>query len=505
MFDEEKQEFPEINYIGLVDTDDDSKVFGVKEIDRRRHTYILGKSGMGKSTLLENMILQDIYQGKGCCFIDPLGDSAIAIMDKIPKYRHKDVIYFNPADRENSMGLNLLEKINDQFSPSLIVADIMSIMERIWSGAWSARMEYILSNALLALIENDEPHTLLGVLKMFNDQKFLEKVVEDCENMIVRNFWNSEYKQFPPSYKIEAIAAIQNKLGQLFANELIRNMLGQKKSTINFDDIVNNRKILICNLAKGQIGDGNSNLLGSLLVSKILMSIMARVNIKEKERVDFYLYIDEFQNFVNDSFRTILAEARKFRLCLTIAHQYLSQLDSKEDKQAMRDAIFGNTGTIITFQLGQGDAEIVGNEMGILEENHKHFLNLSVGQIIVKQSVDFKQLDPFVAYTLPRLYNDFSGNFEECMHMSNANYSREKEEVEKEINNYYKPEQGAENSKTRRADKRRLEREEKIRQGLIVPKNFHADFSEKIGEKETEQTKIPAEIGDIFVFKQEKK
>lgn len=446
----------EINYLGLVDIEGVDKTFGILTGDRRRHTYILGKSGMGKSTLLENMILQDIYAGHGACYIDPLGDSAQSILDRIPSYRTQDVIYFNPSDRENCIGINLLET-KDNESASLITAEIMSIMERIWSGAWSPRMEYIMSNALLALIDVGD-QTLMGTLKMFGDQKFMEKVAQVCNNIIVKNFWQYEYKQFPPAYKVEAVAAIQNKIGQLFANKLIANIIGQVKSTVDFHDIINNRKILICNLSKGQIGESNCNLLGSLIVTKLQLAAMSRATIAEQERRDFYLYIDEFQNFINDSFVTILAEARKFRLNLTLAHQYLGQLDGEESDK-IKQAIFGNVGTLITFQLGQMDAETMGKEMQI--ENINYFQDLDVGQILIKPSIDSKQVSTFFANTLTPMYMEFSGNLESCISISRNNWTRAIDEVEQEIVEYYRKEP-VDNAKTRRAKKRAEERYKRI-------------------------------------------
>jgi hypothetical protein len=472
---------PYINYLGLTEIEGEHKIFGVKANDRRRHTYIIGKSGMGKSTLLENMILQDIFQGHGACYIDPLGDSAVAIMDRIPKYRHKDVIYLDPTNSHYSIGLNLLD-VENNVPTSLIVDEIMSIMERIWAGAWSARMEYILSNALMALIDI-KGQTLLGALKMFSDNAFLDKVAAQCQNIIVKNFWNNEYKQFPPNYKTEAVAAIQNKIGQLFSNELLMNILGQIKSTIDFNDIINNKKILICNLAKGQIGEGNSNLLGSLIVTKLQMATMARSAIAEDKRFDFYLYIDEFQNFVNDSFVTILSEARKFRLNLILANQFLGQLVSTEDKDKIKQAIFGNVGTIISFQLGQQDAEEMAKEMQISEENQKYFQDLAVGQILIKPSINFKQVGTFFAYTLPQLYTEFEGNYEECRKLSIKSFTRPSTEILKEIKAYYKSEP-VDNAKSRRAMKRKLERDEKIRLGLIIPKYLQNDENENDDENE---------------------
>ena len=437
-----------INYLGLVELEGVHKTFGLGQGDRRRHTYIIGKSGMGKSTLLENMILQDIYAGFGCCYIDPLGDSAVSIMDRIPSYRHKDVVYFNPSDKSGSVGINLLEIANGQ-SPSLITSEIMSIMERVWSGVWSPRMEYILTNSLIALIENTEDHTLMGCMKMFNDPTFADKIAQNCNNMVVKQFWTKEYPAFPPNYKTEAVAAIQNKIGQLFTNEMVGQILGQAKSTINFEDILNTNKIFICNLSKGQIGESNCNLMGSLIVTKIQLAAMNRAQIPASERKDFYLYIDEFQNFVNDSFITILSEARKFRLNLIIAHQYLGQLSDDDDK--IKQAIFGNVGTIISFQVSKKDAEYLGEEFQI--ELFQYFQNLGLGQVIIKPWIEQKQTSAFFAYTLRDLYQDYKGNYEKCRLLSNKLYTRKSTDIQREITAYYKSEP-KDNAKARRNQKR---------------------------------------------------
>jgi hypothetical protein len=420
-----------ICFMGTVDIDNQFKSFGLLQEDRRRHVYILGKSGMGKSTLLENMILQDIYTGHGVCFLDPLGDSAESIMDQIPRYRQKDVVYFNPVDTDFPIGLNMLESKGEP--DFLIASSLMTVLKRIWEGAWSSRMEYILNNTILALLETPGS-TLLGVVKLLTDKGFRDYVTKNCTNILVKNFWEQEFPRLSQQYQSEAIAPILNKVGQFFSTSMIRNILGQSTSTINFRDIMDNRKILIANLAKGKIGEDNSSLLGSMIVSKFQLAAMSRTDMPENERKDFFLYVDEFQNFITDSFATILSEARKYRLCLTIAHQYIDQLSSEESEK-IKNAIFGNVGSIISFRVGANDSEMMEKELQpVLKEN---FLNLDSRQMIVKLSVSNRTLAPFVATTLPPIYSSIKGNKQELIDYSRHTWGVKVDKVAEEINTFF--------------------------------------------------------------------
>ena len=382
---------PDICYFGQVNDRGLGKKFGILQDDRRRHMYILGKSGMGKSTLLENMILQDIYNGHGVCFMDPHGDSSETILDRIPSWRKNDVVYFNPGDMENPIGFNMLEAKRGE-QPFLIASGMMAVFGRIWAGMWSSRMEYILNNTLLALLETPG-NTLLGVVRMLTDKDFMTKIVDNCEDPMVRNFWIKEFASFNDKYRTEAIAPILNKIGQFFSTDLIRNILGQPKSTIDFRDIMDNKKILIVNLSKGKIGEDNSNLLGSFIVTKLQLAAMSRVDIPEHERNDFYLYVDEFQNFTTDSFATILSEARKYRLCLILAHQYISQL-TESGNEKVRNAIFGNVSTICTFRVGTDDAEFLEKEFDPIFTGSQ-LLGLNKHQLIMKLSINGKTVAAF--------------------------------------------------------------------------------------------------------------
>jgi hypothetical protein len=427
----------ELCYLGLTEIDGITKTFGILPDDRRRHMYIIGKSGVGKSTLLENIILQDIYAGKGICFIDPLGDSAEKILDKIPTYRHKDVIYLNPSDVEMPIGINMMEAQNDE--PNyLIAAEMMSVFKKIWVGAWSGRMEYFLNNAILALL--DVPgNNLIGISKMFTDKLFRKYISENCKNLMVKNFWQVEYLGYSDSYKNEAAGSIVNKINQFLANDMMRNIFGQQKSSINFREIMDKQQILIVNLSKGRIGEENARLFGGLLITKLQMAAMSRVNIPENERKDFYFCVDEFQNVISDSFATILSEARKYKLNLILAHQYMAQLIDTENTK-VRDSVFGNVGTIITFQIGFDDAEYL--ERLFFPKSQKGesiplFLGLDRGQILCKLFVQSKTIETFFANTIPPLYQEFKGHKTQVENISREVYGRNREKIEKEIEDYF--------------------------------------------------------------------
>ena len=445
---------PDICFFGQVSDRGMIKKFGILKDDRRRHMYILGKSGMGKSTLLENMILQDIYNGHGVCFMDPHGDSSETILDRIPKWRKNDVVYFNPGDMDNPIGFNMLEATRGE-EAFLIASGMMAVFGRIWAGMWSSRMEYILNNTLLALLETPG-NTLLGVVRMLTDKDFMTKIVNNCEDPMVRNFWIKEFGSFNDKYRTEAIAPILNKIGQFFSTDLIRNILGQPKSTIDFRDIMDNKKILIVNLSKGKIGEDNSNLLGSFIVTKLQLAAMSRVDIPEHERNDFYLYVDEFQNFTTDSFATILSEARKYRLCLILAHQYISQL-TESGNEKVRNAIFGNVSTICTFRVGTDDAEFLEKEFEPIFTGSQ-LLGLSKHQLTMKLSIDGKPSLPFMAGTLPPMFEGCKGTFESVVAQSQERYASSKEKVKDRINRWLSYDYGEEIEEEKRKKQEEYEK-----------------------------------------------
>ncbi|MDO8470316.1 MAG: type IV secretion system DNA-binding domain-containing protein, partial [bacterium] len=314
----------DVIYFGRVNFRNANRLFGIKRKDRRQHMYVIGKTGTGKTTLIHNMMVQDVANGEGMAVVDPHGELVEGLLEKIPAERISDVVYFNPADPDSAIGFNPLELPDPKYK-HLVASGLMGIFTKIWSGVWSARMEYILNNAILALLETPGS-TLLGVPRLLVDKSYREQVISNVKDPVVRAFWINEYEEWKDQFRNEAIAPIQNKVGQFLSTALVRNIVGQSRSTIDIFDIMNTGKILLVNVAKGRIGEDNSALLGAMIITKLQLSAMERVRIPEDERVDFFLYVDEFQNFATDSFANILSEARKYRLDLVIAHQYVGQL-----------------------------------------------------------------------------------------------------------------------------------------------------------------------------------
>lgn len=331
--------------------------FGISENDQRQHIYIIGKTGSGKTTLLKNMIIQHIALGHGVGLIDPHGDLAEEILNCIPSKRTNHVVYFNPGDLEFPVAFNVLANVAPD-QRHLVASGIVSAFKGIWRDSWGPRLEYILYNAVAALLDCRNA-TLLGVSRMLTDDTYREKVIRQVEDPFIRSFWAEEYQGYDERFRREAIAPIQNKLGQFLMNPVIRNILGQVKSKVSIPFVMDNGRLFIANLSKGHLGHEKANLLGSLLVTQFQLAAMARSSVPESQRRDFYLFIDEFQNFSTDAFASILAEARKYRLCLVLSHQYIDQLTVP-----VRQAVFGNVGTIVSFRIGSADAEIVEKEFG---------------------------------------------------------------------------------------------------------------------------------------------
>ena len=406
------------------------RMFGIKSRDRRQHMYIIGKTGVGKTALLSNLAIQDIVNGRGLCIVDPHGEFVETILQKIPKERINDVIYFNPADIEHPMGFNVLE-VSDPKYKHLVASDLMGIFTKIWANVWSARMEYILNNCVLALLDTPGT-TLLGITRILVDKDYRQKIIANIKDPVVKSFWIHEYETWRDQFRNEAIVPIQNKVGQFLSTSLIRNVVGQPKSTINIPDIMNKEKILLVNVSKGRIGEDNSALLGAMFITKIQLAAMERVRIPEEERRDFYLYVDEFQNFATDSFANILSEARKYRLNLIIAHQYIGQLLTEKSTK-VRDAVFGNVGTAITFRVGAADAEFLEKEFEP-EFTIQDIVNIPNHQIYLKLMVDGITSRPFSATTLPPFsVNSHENNEETVIQFSRKNYSNPRQEVENEI------------------------------------------------------------------------
>ncbi len=423
----------EITYLGITTYRDKNTLFGIKRKDRRQHVYLLGKSGTGKSILMFNMIIQNIQNGEGVCMVDPHGENVEAILSAIPPHRMKDVIYFNPADADHHIGFNVLELIDPQYK-HLVASGLMGIFTKIWANAWSARMEYILNNCILALLDTPGT-TLLGIPRLLVDKDYRQKIISNLKDPVIKAFWVHEYEAWQDKFRNEAIAPIQNKVGQFLSTSIIRNVVGQSKSTINIFDMMNEGKIFLVNVSKGRIGEDNSGLLGGMIITKIQLAAMERVRIPEETRRDFYLYVDEFQNFVTDAFAGILSEARKYRLNLTVAHQYTAQLIS-DKSSAVRDAVFGNVGTMIVFRVGSDDAEFLEKEFEP-EFTPQDIVNLPNYKVYLKLMIDGVTSRPFSAQTLPQMVK--SGNKiveEEVIKSSRDLYCRPREVVEREINNW---------------------------------------------------------------------
>ena len=344
-----------VTYFAATDNRGKRTPFGIKSKDRSKHMYVIGKTGMGKSTLLENMAIQDIRNGEGVAFIDPHGGTADKLLEYIPESRINDVVYFAPFDMEQPIAFNVMEDVGYD-KRHLVVSGLMATFKKIWEDAWSARMEYILTNTLLALLEYPDA-TLLGVNRMYTDKGYRKLVIENVKDPVVKDFWTKEFANYGERYTQEATPAIQNKIGQFTGNPLIRNIIGQSHSSFDIREMMDNRKILIINLSKGLVGETNMRLLGSMLTTRLFLGAMSRAEFTQEKLhslPNFYLYVDEFQNFANETFAEILSEARKYNLNLIIAHQYIEQMEEE-----VRDAVFGNVGTTVTFRVGPFDAEVL--------------------------------------------------------------------------------------------------------------------------------------------------
>lgn len=415
----------DINFFGITTFRDERKKFGIKIDDRRRHIYAIGKTGVGKTELLKNMVIQDIRQGKGVGFIDPHGEASEEILSFIPKERIKDVCYFNPADLSFPISFNVMEDVDVEHR-HLVASGLMGVFKKIWPDVWSARMEYILHNSILALLESPGT-TLLGINRMLADVNYRRQVVEKIKDPIIKSFWTHEFARYTQRYEIEATAAIQNKIGQFISSPLIRNIVGQEVSNVDMRKIMDERKILIINLSKGRIGEDASKLLGGLLITKLQLAAMSRVDTPEKERKDFFLYVDEFQNFATESFCNILSEARKYRLGLILAHQYITQME-----ETVRDAVFGNMGTLVAFRVGAADAEYLEKEFApdFLSQD---LVNLPKYHIYLKLMIDGVASRAFSAKTLQPFEKPTKSYVSKIIEESRKLYTNSRKSIEEKI------------------------------------------------------------------------
>ncbi len=480
----------EITFFAKTNFRHQERVFGIKTDDRRRHMYIIGKTGMGKTNLLENLVIQDIQNGHGVAYIDPHGDTSEKLIKAIPANRINDVIYFNPADQDFPIAFNVMEKVAPEYR-HLVASGLVSVFKKIWADSWGPRLEYILRNAILALLEYPGS-TLLGVTRILVDKSYRERVVEKITDPVIRSFWVDEFPKWNDRVLQEVISPIQNKVGQFLSSSLIRNIVGQTVSTFDIRDVMDGKKILIMNLSKGRIGEDNSALLGAMMITKIQLAAMARVDIPEETRNDFYLYVDEFQNFATESFANILSEARKYRLNLILANQYVEQIDEK-----VRNAIFGNAGTLISFRVGAMDGEFLEKEFEpVFVAND--LVNLPKYHIYLKLMIDGIAGDAFSAITLPPIRVEGTAeNEEKVIRVTRERYATSREEVEDKIRRW----SGMLTAEERRAiaegDRRvpnREERPSKTRvrydasnEGLQTQESFLKEKKLSILPKKTEQ------------------
>ena len=427
-----KEDLQKITYFAATNSRGGDVPFGIKRKDRERHMYVIGKTGMGKSTLLENMAIQDIRGGEGIAFIDPHGATADRIMEYVPEHRIKDVLYFAPFDMEHPIAFNVMEDVGYD-KRHLVVSGLLSAFRKIWVDAWSARMEYILSNTLLALLEY-EGATLLDVNRMLVNKIFRKKVVENVKDPVVKAFWVEEFAVYTDRYTQEATPAIQNKIGQFTSNPLIRNIVGQPKSSFDIRKMMDEKKILIINLSKGRVGEVNATLIGSMLVTKIYLAAMSRADVSTavmNTLPSFYFYVDEFQSFANQSFADILSEARKYKLNLLIAHQYVEQMEEE-----VRDAVFGNVGTTIAFRVGPFDAETL-EVVFAPQFEATDLVNLGFAQIYLTLMIDGVGSPPFSATTLPPFDPPPQKFVAKVIESSRAQFSKPRAEVEQAIGKWH--------------------------------------------------------------------
>ena len=420
---EEVSFFGRTNYVAALE--EKKFIFGIKRIDRRRHLYIIGKSGVGKTKLLELLIRQDVTYNHGLCLIDPHGDVIDAMLDYIPRERIEDVCIIDPPDINFPASFNPLANVDPMFKFQL-TQGLIEVFQKQFGANWTPRLEHVFRFTCLALL--DYPHaTMRGMISMLTDRNYRQKVVEYITDDMVKRFFAIEFADWSEKFDTDAIIPLVNKLGQFLSDPLLRNIFGQKENKIDISKLMNDEKIILINLSKGRLGEENSSFLGSIFLTKIKQAGMERAAIPERDRKDFYLYVDEFQNVVTQTFENILSEARKYGLSLTIAHQYVGQII-----QRVHQAVLGNCGSVISFRIGGEDAVKMKPEFAPIFDV-KDLINLAVGEIYVKMTIDGESYDPFSAETLRVLPATHPSYKEEIIAASHRKYTISKDAAAKLI------------------------------------------------------------------------
>lgn len=400
-------------------------VFGIKRVDRRRHLYIIGKSGVGKSKLQELMVRQDIGYGYGVCIIDPHGEFIDDILEFIPENRIEDVCIIDPGDIDFPVAFNPLANVDPTFKHQL-TQGLIEVLQKQFGSNWTPRLEHVFRFTTLALL--DYPHaTMRGMISMLTDRNYRQKVVEYISDDMVKRFWAIEFADWSEKFDTDAIIPLVNKLGQFLSDPMLRYIFGQKQNKVDLEKLMNEQKIILINLSKGKIGEENASFFGAMFITKIKQAGMARAKLDKADRHDFYLYVDEFQNVVTDTFENILSEARKYGLNLTVAHQYVGQLLPK-----VQQAVLGNVGSIISFRLGGDDAVKLKSEFAPVFDT-KDLINLGVGEFYIKMTIDGESYDPFSAETLRVLPPTHPSYRSKIIDASRAKFAGKVEEVKQAI------------------------------------------------------------------------
>jgi hypothetical protein len=415
----------EVSFFGATSYRNENRIFGIKRADRRRHLYVVGKTGSGKSRLIELLLISDILNNQGCCLLDPHGDLAEELLKFIPQERINDVVYIDPSDQEFPIGFNPLEPVEDYETRQHLATFFISIFKKLFAASWNPRMEHLIRYITLALLETPDSN-VLGIPRMLSDTQFRQRVIMQIKDPVVKGFWTNEFSASAEQFSREAVVPILNKVGQFISNPIVRNMVGQRRNMLDFSKFMNEGKIVLINISKGKLGDENAALLGSMFITKIQQAALARANMPEEQRRDFYFYVDEFQNFATDAFSSILSEARKYHLDLTIAHQYIAQLPEE-----VKATAFGNVGSIIIFPVGGDDAAYLAKEFTPIF-TPDDMINLNLREMYVKMSVDGRVTQPFSAKTIdvPKPTTDYS---REILSHSRLTYGKSKVSVENEI------------------------------------------------------------------------